>query len=335
MRRLRLLSVVVPCYNEQEVIRASHERLARILDGLVAAGRCAGYELLYVDDGSVDGTLGVLAELFHEHPQVRVLSLRRNFGLQAAITAGLAYAAGDAVVTIDADLQDPPEKIGELVAHYEAGYGLVLGIREERSTDTLSKKFFAENYYRIMKWMGVDIVHNHGDFRLMDRSLVDDFNKLPERCRFVRAMILRLESRYAKVYYSREARTAGVTKFTRKVMVGFSLDGLVSFSTTPLRLASVLGGAMCLLSVVGIVWAIYIKISQNVVKGWASVLLPMLAIGGLQLFMLGVLGEYVGRLFVEVKQRPIYVVREELSHAAGESPGAERNRGEDARAEMS
>lgn len=326
MRRLGLLSVVVPCYNEQEVVRDSHQRLARILDELRADGRCADYELLYVDDGSSDGTLAVLKELFEASPRVRVLSLRRNFGLQAAITAGLAYAAGEAVVTIDADLQDPPEKIGELIAHYERGYALVLGIREDRSTDTIWKKFFAENYYRAMKWMGVEIVHNHGDFRLMDRMLVDDFNRLPERCRFVRAMILRLESRYAKVFYSRELRKAGVTKFTRRVMIGFSLDGLISFSTAPLRFASVLGGTMCLLSLAGIAWAIYIKISQNVVKGWASTLLPLLAIGGLQLFMLGVLGEYVGRLFVEVKQRPVYLVREELRHEEREAAAAERTR---------
>ncbi len=313
MRQLGLLSVVVPCYNEQEVIRDSHLRLSRILDELTAARRCEEYELIYIDDGSTDETLPILIDLYEHSRNVRVISLRRNSGLQAAITAGLAHAFGDAVITIDADLQDPPEKIGELIAHYETGYGLVLGIRQDRSSDAITKKFFAESYYRIMKGFGVDIVHNHGDFRLMDRALVDDFNSLPERCRFVRAMILRLESRYAKVFYSREPRRAGVTKFTPKVMVGFSLDGLISFSTAPLRLASVLGALFCVLSIVGIGWAIYIKLTQNIIKGWASTLLPLLAIGGLQLFILGILGEYLGRLFVEVKQRPIYVVREEWS----------------------
>ena len=314
MRSLGLLSVVVPCYNEQEVIRDSHARLTRVLDAMVGKKKCADYELLYIDDGSKDATLSILRELFAESPRVRVISLRRNCGLQAAITAGLSCAEGEAVVTIDADLQDPPEKIEEVISCYEEGYGLVLGIRQDRSTDTASKKFFAESYYRMMKWMGVEIVHNHGDFRLMDRSLVNDFNRLPERCRFVRAMILRLESRYAKVYYRREPRKAGQTKFTPRVMVAFSLDGLISFSTMPLRLASLLGAVVCVMSVAGIVWALYVKMSQNIVKGWASTLLPLLAIGGLQLFMLGILGEYIGRLFVEVKQRPVYLIREELRH---------------------
>lgn len=314
MRPLPLLSVVVPCYNEQEVVRDSHARLTHVLEALVGNGKCEAYELLYVDDGSKDDTLAILKEIFAAGPRVRIISLRRNCGLQAAITAGLSHAEGDAVVTIDADLQDPPEKIEEMISFYEEGYGLVLGIRQDRSSDTAAKKFFAENYYRTMKWMGVDIVHNHGDFRLMDRSLVDDFNGLPERCRFVRAMILRLESRYAKVYYSRDPRMAGKTKFTPRVMVAFSLDGLISFSTMPLRLASLLGALVCVMSVAGIFWAIYVKLSQNIVKGWASTLLPLLAIGGLQLFMLGILGEYIGRLFVEVKQRPIYLVREELRH---------------------
>jgi polyisoprenyl-phosphate glycosyltransferase len=328
MRRLGLLSVVVPCYNEQEVIRDSHARLERVLGDLVSRKQCADYELLYVDDGSTDSTLSILKELFEGSRKVRVISLRRNCGLQGAITAGLSYAEGEAVVTIDADLQDPPEKIDELVSFYEQGYGLVLGIRQDRSTDTASKRFFAETYYRLMKWIGVDIVHNHGDFRLMDRSLVDDFNMLPERCRFVRAMILRLESRYAKVHYSREARKAGETKFTPRVMVGFSLDGLISFSTMPLRLTSILGAIVCVLSVVGIIWAIYVKMSQNIVKGWASTLLPLLAIGGLQLFMLGILGEYVGRLFIEVKQRPIYLVREEFRHKSPGDSSATRSVGE-------
>ena len=314
MRKADLLSVVIPCYNEQEVIRSSHERLTRILAELVRKGKCNRYELLYVDDGSTDNTLTILKELFAQDNNVRVVSFRRNYGLQGAISAGLSYAAGDAVVTIDADLQDPPEKIEVMLDHHQEGYDLVLGIRQDRATDTFSKKFFAENYYRLMKFMGVEIVHNHGDFRLMDRSLVDEFNRLPERNRFVRALIIKLESRYAQVFYSRDVRTAGATKFTPQKMFAFSLDGIISFSYVPLRIASICGAFLCLLSFLGIIWVLYEKITRNVVWGWTSTVLPIFALGGFQLFVLGIIGEYLGKLFLEVKQRPIYLVREEHRH---------------------
>jgi len=314
VRKLNLLSVVVPCYNEEEVIKASHERLKKVLDLLVKEGKCARYEILYIDDGCRDNTFLILKEIFDNDKTVRVISFRRNFGLQSAISAGLSSAVGDAVVTIDADMQDPPEKIGEIVHYYEEGYSLVCGIRQDRSSDSFLKKLTAENYYRLMKFMGVEIVHNHGDFRLMDRGLVNEFNRLPERSRFVRAMIMRLESRYAKVNYSRETRKAGKTKFTSPVMVSFALDGITSFSYMPLRIAAIFGAFMCLLSVAGIFWVIYIKVTQNVVLGWASTLLPLLAIGGFQILFLGIIGEYIGKLFVEIKQRPIYLVREEYRH---------------------
>lgn len=318
MRKINLLSVVIPCYNEQEVIRTSHERLTRVLGDLVRQGRCAHYELIYIDDGSQDDTLRILKELFATSPVMRIVSFRKNCGLQGAISAGLFYAEGDAVVTIDADLQDPPEKMDEMIDHYQEGYDLVLGIRQDRSSDTFLKKFFAENYYRLMKLMGVEIIHNHGDFRLMARSLVKDFNQLPERNRFVRAMIFKLESRYASVFYRRESRAAGKTKFTTRVMLNFSLDGIISFSDMPLRLVSLFGALMCLLSFLGILWVFYVKITQNVIRGWASTLLPIFAIGGFQIFFLGIIGEYIAKLLIEVKQRPIYLVREEFRHAPKE-----------------
>ena len=314
MRSLDLLSVVVPCFNEQEVIRSSHERLKQVLDGLKAGAQCREYELLYVDDGSGDRTLALLKEIFATDRHVRIIALRRNSGLQAALTAGIEHAAGDAVVTIDADLQDPPEKIADMIRYYHQGYPLVLGVRADRDTDTLAKKFFAENYYRMMKCLGVEIVHNHGDYRLMDRALVEDFKKFPERCRFVRALILRLESHYAIVPYAREARKAGKTKFTPGVMLAFSLDGVVSFSSAPLRISSFCGFWMCLLALAGIGWVLYVKAMGLVVPGWSSTLIPLFGIGGIQLLMLGILGEYIGRLFVEVKQRPVYLVREEIRH---------------------
>ncbi|HDO26033.1 MAG TPA: glycosyltransferase, partial [Nitrospirae bacterium] len=171
MRKIGLLSVVVPCHNEAEVLPATHERLGRILGNLVSSGRISNYELVYVDNGSTDNTLSVLENIFSSDRYARVIALRRDFGFQGSISAGLFYAQGDAVVTIDADLQDPPEKIEEMLAHYGQGYDLVLGVRSDRSTDSFIKRFFSENYYRLMRLMGVSVVYNHGDFRLMSRSL--------------------------------------------------------------------------------------------------------------------------------------------------------------------
>ncbi len=314
MRNVKLLSVVVPCHNEQEVLPATQQRLKAVLDGLVAGRKCADYEIVYIDNGSTDNTRQVLKQIFTRDQHARVISLRSNFGYQGSISAGLFHAHGDAVVTIDADLQDPPEKIEEMISYFEQGYDLVLGVRKERSSDSFAKRFFSENYYRFLKWMGVDVVYNHGDFRLMARSLVDEFNRLPERSRFIRAMILKLESRYAKVDYSREPRKAGKTKFSPGAMLSLAFDGITSFSYMPLRLASVFGALMFLAAGIGMCWVLYIKVTQNVIHGWASILLSIFGLGGLQLFVLGIMGEYIGKLYIEVKQRPLFLVREEYSH---------------------
>lgn len=311
MRTINLLSIVVPCHNEEEVLPSTHARLSSVLQSLSKAGKCPAYEIVYVDNGSTDDTLPVLEGIFQSHSFVRVISLRRNFGYQGSISAGLSYAKGDAVVTIDADCQDPPEKIEEMVSHFEKGCDLVLGVRQDRSSDSFLKRFFAQNYYRLLKTLGVDIVYNHGDFRLMGRSLVEEFNHLLERNRFIRGMILQLDSRYQTVSYSREPRTKGKTKFNLRSIVSLSLDGLISFSYVPLRVFSFIGVAMCFLSLLGLFWVLYEKYVLHAVPGWASTLLPIFAFGGLQLFALGLIGEYIGRLYIEVKHRPLFIVRKE------------------------
>ena len=209
MRKLHQISIIVPCYNEEEVIEATHQRLTLIMEGLVKSSKCGGYEILYVNDGSKDMTRQILNSIFAIDPHTRVLELRNNFGLQGALCAGLSFAQGDAAVTIDADLQDPPEKIEEMVTCYEQGFDLVLGVREDRQSDTFFKRFTAEGFYSLLKVMGVEIVHNHGDFRLMSRPLVDEFNALTERNRFIRAMVLSLDNHYATVLYKREPRLQG------------------------------------------------------------------------------------------------------------------------------
>ncbi len=314
MRHISLLSVVVPCHNEQEVLQSTHLRLRDLLDRFVQDGKISKYEVIYVDNGSTDDTLSVLKDIFKANPDVRVVALRRNFGYQGSITAGLHHVRGDAVVTIDADLQDPPEKIEEMITYYNEGFDLVLGVRADRSSDSFLKKVFSEGYYKLLKWMGVEVVYNHGDFRLMARSLVEEFKILSERNRLIRAMILQLESRYALVHYKREKRTAGRTKFNLRSMVSLSFDGIVSFSFIPLRIASLAGIFMCLFAAAGVFWVLYVKLTTNVVPGWASTVLPILGIGGVQLLIMGIMGEYIGRLYIEVKQRPLFIVREIYAH---------------------
>ncbi len=315
MRRIELLSIVIPCHNEEEVLRMTHERLSRILNSLLSSKRISDYELIYVDNGSTDNTLQVLKDIFISDIHTRVISLRRNFGFQGSISAGLFHAKGDAVVTIDADLQDPPEKIEDMITYFEGGYDLVLGVREDRSTDPFLKRFFSETYYRLMRLMGVNIVYNHGDFRCMSKSLVEEFNTLPERNRFIRSMILQLDSRYATVPYKRQPRKAGRSKFNLRSLFSLAFDGIVSFTYFPLRLTSIVGILISLLTLIGIFWVLYIKLfTDKFIPGWASTLLPILALGGLQLFFLGLIGEYFGRLYSEVKQRPLFVVRERFEH---------------------
>ncbi len=314
MRKIKLLSVVVPCHNEEECLLSSHKKLSGILNRMVSLEKISGYELVYVDNGSTDKTLALLKEIFGSDSHARIIALRRNFGYQGSISAGLFHAQGDAVITIDADLQDPPEKMEEMASWFEKGYDLVLGVRKDRSSDFFFKRFFSENCYRLMKLFGIEIVYNHGDFRLMAGPLVREFNLLPERNRFIRAMVLQLESRYAEVFYKRAPRICGKSKFNVSSLLSLSLDGVISFSYVPLRIASLAGLSLCIFVVISIFWVLYIKISTNVIPGWVSTLLPILGLGGFQLLILGLIGEYIGRLYIEVKQRPLFLVREELKH---------------------
>lgn len=314
MRHIDLLSIVVPCHNEQEVLPSTHQSLCSVLKNLMDNKQCRRYEILYVNNGSSDGTSQVLAKIFGNDRNVRIIELRRNFGYQGSISAGLFHAKGDVVITIDADLQDPPEKIPEMIGLYQQDYDLVLGVRQDRSVDPFLKRILSQGYYWFIKFLGVDVVYNHGDFRLMSRPLVDEFNQLVERNRFIRAMILRLDDHYATVVYDRKPRQMGTTKFDWHAMFSLCWDGIVSFSYAPLRLASILGFLVCVFAVIGIAWVIYMKIVTHAIPGWASTVLPIFAFGGLQLLVLGIIGEYIGRLYIEVKGRPLFSVRKEYRH---------------------
>ncbi len=314
-RKLRQLDIVIPCHNEQEVISQTHAKLTFILKDLVARQLIDSYSLIFVDNGSTDTTLTRLLNLFHTDKRTTIISLRNNFGYQGSITAGLYQTSGDAVVTIDADLQDPPEKFEEMIMKYQEGYDLVLGVRKNRDNDSYLKRVSTTLYYRLLRYLGVLVVPHHGDFRLMSRELADIFNKLPERNRFIRALILQLDSQYATVTYARTPRQAGYSKFNLGALLSLGLDGITSFSYVPLRIAALLGFTFSLLSFSGMGWVFYEKVTYDRVPGWASTVLPILFLSGIQLLFLGIIGEYLGKIYTEIKQRPLFTIRKKYIHS--------------------
>jgi polyisoprenyl-phosphate glycosyltransferase len=312
--RPMLLSVIVPCMNEDEVLRQTHQHLVGVLQESPA-----NLEIIYVDDGSTDGTPGVLRELQASDPRVRVIRLSRNFGHQVAITAGLEHASGDAVVIIDADLQDPPEVIGEFLAKWLDGYDVVYGVRTERDGESAFKQVSAKIFYRFFSHMSeTNMPLDTGDFRLLDRRVVDALISMPERDRFVRGMVSWLGFSQVAVPYHRASRAAGTTKFSLFKMVRFALDGIFSFSILPLRLATWTGFAASGVAIAGIVTVLLERFFQvpGLVKGWSSAVIGELFIGGVQLVCLGIIGEYVGRIYGESKRRPLYIVRERIGFEA-------------------
>jgi dolichol-phosphate mannosyltransferase len=304
------LDVVVPCFNEEAVIAQTHARLVEV------GRRIPGVSMtvIYVDDGSRDGTLATLRGIAARDPQARVVALSRNFGHQFALTAGLDASTADVAVIIDGDLQDPPELIADMVARWRAGADVVYGVRTSRMGETAFKRGTAHLFYRILGTLGESkIPADVGDFRLLDRRVVLALQALPERDRFLRGLVVWVGFRQEALEYERHPRAAGLTKFPFGRMLRFALDGIFSFSTVPLRLASYFGFFVSALSMAGIAYAFYIKLfTVGVVPGWAAQWIGTLFLGGVQLLSLGVIGEYVGRIYGEVKSRPLYVVSERI-----------------------
>ncbi len=301
------LSVVVPCYNEEQVIEETYGRLDAVVRAITP-----DYELIFVDDGSKDRTAIILKSICDRHGHVRVIRLARNFGQQNALAAGLAAATGDAAVIIDADLQDPPEVIADFVAKWREGYAVVVGQRLERPKETLFKRVSAYLFYRLMNRLSEVPLHlDAGDFRLLDRKVLDTLNEMPERYRLLRGMISWVGLSQAAVPYKRAPRFAGSTKYSLSKMVGLALDGLFSFSTVPLRAMSFIGLATFVLALGGIGYAIVLRLATNQwVPGWTAMFVAQLLLGSLNMLGLGLLGEYVGRIYGEAKQRPLFVVAE-------------------------
>lgn len=317
-----MISVVVPCFNESEVIRETHRQLAAELEGMCARHGLR-YEILFVDDGSRDATLSILHELADAHPslfdssrgQVHVLALSRNFGHQIALTAGMSHARGDAVVAIDADLQDPPAVIEQMIEKWKEGADVVFGVRSHREGESWFKKASASAFYRLVRSLtNVEIPLDSGDFRLMSRRAADAFNRMPERHRFVRGMVPWLGFRQVPVSYSRAARFAGTTKYPLSKMLRLAFDGITSFSSTPLKATYVLGFVVAVLCLGYIGVVLFERLATGTpVRGWSSLMAAILFLGSVQLITLGILGEYVGRIHDEVKGRPLYLVDEAQS----------------------
>jgi dolichol-phosphate mannosyltransferase len=313
------LSVVAPCFNEEGVLHELYRRISQVLD---SSGE--PWELVLVNDGSRDRTPAIMRELHAQDERVKVVDFARNFGHQIAVTAGMDYAQGDAVVLIDADLQDPPELILEMLAKWREGYEVVYAIRAERKGETWFKDFTAKMFYRIIyKITDIDIPMDTGDFRLMDRKVVNALKTMHEKHRFMRGMSVWVGFRQTGVKYVRAERYAGETKYPLKKMLKFAMDGITSFSYFPLQLATYIGFIAALLAVLGIIVTIILRLSgSHAFLGQATTLVSVLFLGGVQLICLGILGEYLGRIYDEVKGRPLYIVREALGFDAVVERGA-------------
>ncbi|OIK83015.1 glycosyltransferase family 2 protein [Oenococcus oeni] len=306
------LTIVVPAYNEEEVLTSSVQKLLAVEDQIAAQtvlGQRA--DILIVDDGSMDHTWDIIEKLHAMNSRVRGLRFSRNFGHQSALIAGMSEAVktADMIVTIDADLQDDPDKIGDMVDAYADGADIVYGVRNNRETDSWFKRTTAQGYYKTLKLLGVELVPNHADFRLMSKRAVETFLQYPERNIFIRGLIPKLGFKTAEVFYKRTPRMAGESKYQLKKMLAFAWDGITSLTIALVRLILILGALSCLLAVGMVVYAIVMKMLGLTVHGWSSLMVSLWFVGGIQMISLGVIGEYIGKLTTEVKHRPRYTVQ--------------------------
>ena len=308
--KTQLLSIVIPCFNEEEVIAETMRRL----NTFCAELSNLNVELIFVDDGSRDRTRELLKEYAAEDSKLRIIGFARNFGHQIAATAGIDAANGDAVVLIDADLQDPPEVIHQMITKWQEGYDVVYATRTERHGESAFKLATARSFYRLLNQLSdVLIPLDTGDFRLMSKNVVDTLRAMPERDRFIRGMVSWVGFKQIALPYKRAERFAGESKYPLSKMLRFAIDGILSFSTKPLQLSVGMGFICALLSILGIFYALYLRLFTNVwVEGWTALMIAVLFIGGIQLISVGILGEYVGRIYNEIKRRPLYVVQEYL-----------------------
>ena len=314
-----VLGIVIPCYNEEEVLPETTRRLAELLQHLITSGKAVpDSRVYYVDDGSRDRTWELIESLAETHSFVRGIKLSRNRGHQNALLAGLLNADGEVIISVDADLQDDLAAIEEMLDCYAAGYEIVYGVRKSRETDTLFKSFTAKAYYHLLGGMGVEIIYNHADYRLMSRQVVEALKEYGEVNLFLRGIIPQLGFAHALVYYDRAERFAGESKYPLKKMLSFAWQGITSFSALPLRFITSLGLLVSLVSFGITVWALWVRLfSHDAIPGWASTVLPIYFIGGIQLLCLGIMGEYLAKIYAETKRRPRYIIEKTACHNGG------------------
>jgi glycosyltransferase involved in cell wall biosynthesis len=309
------LSVVIPCYNEEEVLPYTSNRVLEVLNNLVASELIKDYEIIFVNDASKDNTKNVIEEFIHsiKSHRIKLLNLNSNSGHQAAMLAGIEYATGDAIISLDADLQDPPEYFSNLIGEYNKGNDIVIAIWNNREIESPIKRFFATNFYRIAKLLGVPGEKNAGDFRLISKNVQKSLLQYPERNLFLRGLIPSMKFKTSKIYYKRAPRTAGVTKYPFSKSLNLAIDGITSFSIRPLRIVGILG---LLLFVVGILLTIYVlflKFSNDIpIIGWTSTITAVILLQSFNFIFLSIIGEYIGKVYLEAKQRPRYVIKDKV-----------------------
>lgn len=307
----QLHSIVIPVFNEEEGIPTLFERMKTVATSIETQFKCKT-EIILVNDGSRDRSAEFLNNISVKDPRFKVLHFSRNFGHQIAISAGIDWASGDTVTVMDADLQDPPEVILEFISKWNQGFDVVFGVRNKREGETFFKLATAKIFYRIIqKLTNVNIPLDTGDFRLMDRKAVEALKKLPERNRFIRGLVSWVGFRQTGVVYDRASREHGETHYPFKKMLKFAFDGVTSFSSFPLQLATYTGIFTSIAAFIGILWTLYSRfITHNTIQGWSSIMIVVLFLGGIQLLALGMIGEYLGRVFDEVRGRPLYLISE-------------------------
>ena len=308
------LNIVVPCYNEEAVLEETTKQLSQLIDTLIDKGKITACDIVYVDDGSHDSTWSLIEQFQSQNKYVHGLKLAHNVGHQNALWAGLEYSADkcDAAVSIDADLQDDILAIEQMVDAYKDGCDVVFGVRKERKTDTFFKRRTALAFYGMMQKMEVDIVYNHADFRLMSKRAINELMLYPERNMFLRGMVKLLGYKSQEVYYDRKERFAGESKYPLNKMINFALDGITSFSVQPLRLITTFGFVVMLLSVIAAVYALVSFLCGSAVAGWTSLLISLWFIGGAILLSIGIIGEYIGKIYRETKRRPRYHIEKTI-----------------------
>jgi glycosyltransferase involved in cell wall biosynthesis len=304
------IGVIVPCYNEEAVLDETAARLTALLDQLIKKGKISKMsKIWFIDDGSNDRTWHIIERLSASNGYISGIKLSRNVGHQNALLAGLSTVDGDALASVDADLQDDIVCIEKMIDEWRGGAEIVYGVRKKRNTDTVFKRLTALTFYKLMRWMGVEVVFNHADFRLMSRRAIECLKEFREINLFIRGIVPLIGFKSSVVYYERNERFAGESKYPLKKMLAFALDGITSFSVVPLRMITFIGFMVFTVSTLMSGWVIIIKwFGERAVPGWASTVLPMYFIGGIQILCIGIIGEYLGKIYTEVKDRPRYII---------------------------